>query len=252
MKKITFFTLFLICQNFLAQSYTSGNVLLTSSNGINFSTIIETDEENVTLTLVGPSNRYLGIGFGVNAMTSGGDVVIFDGTNLTDRTFVGNNTPTLDAVQTWTILSNTINNNVRTLVARRVLNSGQPNNFVFNNNGQSIMLVWAVASTNTFSLEYHGSNRGATMSDFTLSQDEYSSIGFSMFPNPAKSNFTIQLPEALSSAQLTIYDLLGKVIDQRIITETNSTINVSSLVKGMYLVIISSDGVSETKKLFIH
>jgi hypothetical protein len=251
MKKITLLALFFFFQNFYAQSYSSGNIVLSSSNGLNYSAVIETDTQNVTLTLIGPSARYLGLGFGVNAMSAGGDVVIFDGTNLTDRTFNGNSTPTLDAVQTWNIISNTVSNNVRTLVARRPLNSGQPNNFVFNNNGQGIMLVWAMASSNSFNLAYHGANRGATMSSFTLSQETFANENFSMFPNPANNTFTVNLPESISQAQLTIYDLLGKRIQQKNINETNHIIDVSAIAKGTYLVMISSEGFVETQKLII-
>jgi hypothetical protein len=251
MKKITLLGLFLFCQNFYAQSYSSGNIVLSSSNGINYSAVIETDAQNVTLTLIGPSARYLGLGFGVNAMTAGGDVVIFDGNNLTDRTLNGNGTPTLDPVQTWNIISNSVSNNVRTLVARRPLNSGQPNNFVFNNNGQAIMLIWAVASSNSFALSYHGSNRGATMSSFTLSQNTFANESFSMFPNPAENVLTVNLPENISQAQLTIYDLLGKRIQQKTISETNNIIDVSAIAKGTYLVMISSEGFVETQKLII-
>lgn len=251
MKKITLFSLFMLCQNLFAQSFSSGNIVLTNSNGINYSAVIETDPQNVTITLIGPSGRYLGLGFGVNAMSVGGDVVIFDGNNLTDRTFNGNSTPTLDAVQSWTILTNTVNNNVRTLVARRALNSGQPNNFVFNNNGQSLMLVWSFASSNSFSLAYHGSNRGATMSSFTLSQENFSNESFSMFPNPAESLVSINFPENMSNAQLAVYDLMGKKMLQKNITEINNLLDVSGFAKGTYLVQISSDGFVETKKLII-
>lgn len=251
MKKITLLGLFLFCQHFYAQSYSSGNIVLSSSSGINYSAVIETDAQNVTLTLIGPSARYLGLGFGVNAMTAGGDVVIFDGNNLTDRTLNGNGTPTLDNVQTWNIISNTVNNNVRTLVARRPLNSGQPNNFVFNNNGQAIMLIWAMASSNSFALAYHGSNRGATMSSFTLSQNTFANESFTMYPNPAENVLSVNLPENIAQAELAIYDLLGKRIQLKTINETNNSIDVSAIAKGTYLVMISSEGFVETQKLII-
>jgi len=252
MKKITSTILILLCACAFGQSYSSGNINFANIGGVNYAAMIETDVQNVTLTLTGPSGRYLGIGFGVNAMSAGGDVLIFDGTNLTDRTFNGNSTPTLDAVQSWTIISNTINDGVRTLVARRPLNSGQNNNFVFSNNGEPIMLVWAAASSNSFALSYHGSNRGATMSNFTLSQDSFNATTFGMYPNPANSMVHLELPENIVSGEFAIYDMMGKKVHFSHITPTNTEINVSNLSKGTYLSRVTSDGFVATKILLIN
>jgi hypothetical protein len=169
MRKITFIFAFLTFIFTQAQTFSSGNVFLSDDGGLNYQVEIETNATNVFLTFTAPADRWFGLGFGVSNMSSGGDVVIFDGNNLTDRSFAGNALPTLDSNQTWTITSNEVNANVRTLVATRPLSSGQ-GNYVFTNSSQSITLAWAMGTSSSFSLQYHGSNRGATAA--TMNQNE--------------------------------------------------------------------------------
>lgn len=171
MRKITLvfaFFLFLISQ---AQTFSSGNLTLSNSNGLNYQVEIETNASAVTLTFTVPADRWFGLGLGVSSMSGGGDVLIFDGSNLTDRTFVGNSLPTLDNNQTWTVSSNTVVGNVRTLVANRNLDSGQSVNYEFTNSAGPINLVWAMGTSSSFSLQYHGSNRGATIATMTQNEE---------------------------------------------------------------------------------
>lgn len=252
MKKITLLLTLFSFAFVSGQSYTSGVINFATIGGINYTAVIETDTQNVKLTLTGPSTRYLAIGFGVNAMSSGGDVLIFDGSSLTDRTFVGNALPTLDVEQTWNITSNTVASGVRTIVATRALNSGQPNNFVFSNSGQPIMMVWAAANSNSFNLAYHGSTRGATMSNFTLSQNAFDLSSFGIYPNPANSVINLDLPESVVLVDFIIYDMTGKKILQKQISNQDTSIDVSVLSKGSYISRIESEGNVASKILIIN
>uniref|UniRef100_UPI00404B2899 DOMON domain-containing protein n=1 Tax=Flavobacterium sp. TaxID=239 RepID=UPI00404B2899 len=168
MKKIPILLTLLFCGLLSAQNFSTGTIPFSNTAGLAYSAEIATDSENVTLTLVGPSDRWLGIGFGTQAM-SGGDCVIFNGTTLSDRTFIGNQQPSVDAVQTWTLISNNVEGSTRTVVGTRSLNSGQPNNYVFNNTAEPISLIWARGGSSNFTISYHGgANRGITMSQFEL------------------------------------------------------------------------------------
>lgn len=171
MKKITLLFAFLTLIVTQAQTFSSGNVLLTDNNGLNYQVEIETTNTEVTLTFTTPADRWFGLGFGVSSMSNGGDVVIFDGVNLTDRTFNGNSLPSLDASQTWNVSSNTTTGNTRTLIASRALNSGIANNFVFTNNNTPITLVWALGNSSSFNLLYHGGNRGGTVVNMTQNEE---------------------------------------------------------------------------------
>ena len=134
MKNFTLLGLFFTTA-FFAQTYSTGVMQFSSDAGLNYGAQIDVNATSnvVTLTLVGPSDRYLGIGFDtVNMLTAGKDCLIFNGTSLTDRSFNGNTgTPALDGVQDWTITSNTINFGVRTLIATRARVATATNDFTF-------------------------------------------------------------------------------------------------------------------------
>jgi hypothetical protein len=58
---------------------------------------------------------------------------------------------------------------VRTVIATRALNTGDPNDHVFTAAPGSISLIWARANSNTFSYAYHGNtNRGISSATITL------------------------------------------------------------------------------------
>jgi len=61
-----------------------------------------------------------------------------------------------------------------------------------------------------------------------------------LYPNPAKNSFTIQNNSNYTIENLSIYDMLGKLVLQT--NNTNNTIDVSTLKNGIYLVKITSDG----------
>lgn len=155
----------------MAQCYTTGTIILSKTPKLNYSAKFDVTSTLVTMTLIGPSNRYLGIGLGIKSMVSGGDALIYTESPtpaLTDRTFKGvGSKPTLDAIQTWTIISNTISSGLRTLVATRARVS--PGNYTFNAAAEPLNIVWSCASSATYKLSNHGkSYRGILTANFTL------------------------------------------------------------------------------------
>ena len=69
-----------------------------------------------------------------------------------------------------------------------------------------------------------------------------------MYPNPAKNNLFIET--ALNSdINVSIIDVLGKeVINSKV---SNNAVNISGLNPGMYIVKITEEGKTSTKKLII-
>jgi hypothetical protein len=262
MKKITLALIGLLCFNLnFSQTYTTGLMEFSNVSGLEFSAQIDVNPTTVTLTMTGPENRWLGLGFGVQSMTSGGDVVIYDGSTLTDRSFgfpgqpAGQDaigiTPTEDpeGERDWTVTSNTVNSGLRTLVATRVTNTGQERDYVFSASATSIDLVWSFARFDDFNLEWHGSNRGITMQSLTLSQDDFSINGFAISPNPANTKFTISLPNFTENASVSVFDVLGKKVFSGKLNAMSTTINVSQWNSGIYLVRVSTENSTQTKRL---
>ncbi|MEZ0007508.1 hypothetical protein ABH942_002890 [Flavobacterium sp. 28YEA47A] len=251
MRKTTlaFFAILLSGFASTAQTYSTGTVTLTTG----FTAKIDVTSSLVTLTFVGPSTDWLGLSFNSTSMNdNGSDVVIFDGTNMTDRTFAGIGvTPPLDASQNWTVTSNTINAGVRTVTATRARDTGDSNDYTFSASAQALNLAWA-HRPGSLAMGYHGSgNSGATAANFTLGTESFTAESFKLYPNPAKGFTTVELPDFVSEGEIKIYDNLGKVIKVQAVSESQATISTSGLATGSYMVVVRTNYGNATKTLIV-
>ena len=82
-----------------------------------------------------------------------------------------------------------------------------------------------------------------------LSIDDLNANTFSVYPNPTSTGFVNVVGTNDNAISISVYDILGK----RVINETltNNRINVSALNAGLYIVKISQNDASVTKKLVI-
>ena len=154
-----------------AQTYTTGVINLSTTPGLAMTAKIDVTSQ-VTLTLTGPAGRWFALGFNAGSMTNGTDVVAAHsaGTlNSFDAKLTGFSAPATDPQQNWTISSDVVVGTTRTIIATRALNTNDANDFTFNSIPSNISLIWARASSGTFSYSYHGNtNRGITLATFTL------------------------------------------------------------------------------------
>ena len=81
-----------------------------------------------------------------------------------------------------------------------------------------------------------------------LSTNQNQISGLQVYPNPTKNilNITTDLN---STKDVEIYDMIGKKV---LVENIQSQLNVSSLVTGMYIVKITEDGKTSTKRLAIN
>jgi hypothetical protein len=250
MKKILLFTLFLLSMSATAQNHTTGVINLTSGYTVKF----DTNPTTVTMTLVGPSDKWLGLGFGMTSMFTSGDGVIASGASatLTDRNFTGSgSTPNTDSAQNWTTTSNTVAGTVRTIVATRALSTGDTSgsDFTFTNSTASINLIWALGSSLT--LSQHQSRGNGVTGTFALSTDSFAMAGFKLYPNPADDIFAIELPNNLENLSVRVFDVLGKEVIQKEISKLENKINISNLSPGNYLVKVTFEDKSYSTTLVI-
>lgn len=84
----------------------------------------------------------------------------------------------------------------------------------------------------------------------TMSSSSFNAIeGLTMYPNPLKGDTLFFTSTANANKSVQIFDILGKeVLSSK---EINSTMNVSGLAAGVYLVKITEEGKTATKKLVI-
>ena len=89
-----------------------------------------------------------------------------------------------------------------------------------------------------------------TLPNFTLSSSSFNAIdGLTMYPNPLKGNTLYLTSNANATMSVQIFDVLGKeVLKSNVI---NNAVNVSGLNAGIYIVKVTEEGKTATRKLVI-
>lgn len=115
-------------------------------------------------------------------------------------------------------------------------------------NGANLWIKWVDTNDSGTNGMYAIDNFIITVSE-TLGVKQNAIAGLNMYPNPV-SKGTLYITSNSSEAKLvSVYDLLGKqVLNSK---TSNNSVNVSSLNSGSYIVKITEDGKTDTKKLII-
>ncbi|CAM3971789.1 MULTISPECIES: T9SS type A sorting domain-containing protein [Flavobacterium] len=89
-----------------------------------------------------------------------------------------------------------------------------------------------------------------SLADVTLSTNSFNAIeGLTMYPNPVAGNVLHFSSAANATMTVQIFDIVGKqVINTKV---TNNTINTTNLNAGMYIVKITEEGKTATRKLVV-
>lgn len=80
-----------------------------------------------------------------------------------------------------------------------------------------------------------------------LGTDDFETSSFNVYPNPVKDVLNIESKESVDN--ITIYDILGKVVLQENPGTISPAINMSSLAPGSYLVKVTIGNTSKTVKV---
>jgi hypothetical protein len=249
MKKITLLLLvftFFISQ---AQSTTTGEITLTPGFTVQFD--VDGPNDTVTMTMVGPSNVWLGVALDVstgNSMGFGGeDVILYNSNGLVDAKLTGSqNEPNPNESQNWTVISNAAPGSVRTIVATRALDTGDSADYVFTTNTGNLNLLWAKG--NGLSMGYHA-NRGGAQANFTLSSADYFQKEFKIYPNPTVDELNFEFPDNVQSANVQVYNILGNQITQTQLKRTVPKLDTNAWASGMYVVQIITEDAVQTKRI---
>lgn len=86
-------------------------------------------------------------------------------------------------------------------------------------------------------------------SDTVLSTDDQTIQGFSMYPNPANGDVVNLVSATNQSKDVIVYDVLGQRVIQT--TVTNGRLNIGGLTSGVYLVQVTENAKTITKKLVV-
>jgi hypothetical protein len=82
-----------------------------------------------------------------------------------------------------------------------------------------------------------------------LAEQPANTTRFNFFPNPASSLLTIE--GASGETELSIYDLPGKKLFSTVLRESKTTLDLSFLSKGIYIITTEKNNYKEAKKLVI-
>ena len=260
MKKITLLLTTIISFAAFAQSKTTGTLSLSNSIPITANFTLNNNTSQVILVLTGPSDRWFGLGIGVESgfRMIGGDVVVFTTTttpNLTDRNFQGTGNPPQDT-QDWTTTSNTVNGSVRTLILTRSLTTSDTTNdfqmpYATTN---SINFGSVIAISGNMNVGPHGGSASAryvTNATFTtLGVEDFSLNAAQVFPNPSNGNFVIT--SKVNLQDVAVYSQTGALMSTiKANSSTTNEINLSGLAKGVYLLELKNETDKSWKKIII-
>lgn len=89
--------------------------------------------------------------------------------------------------------------------------------------------------------------------DSSLSNSNFHSESFSLFPNPAKVSFTIKNALTNPATKIELFDISGKLIQTlNFLTAPENTIDTSSLAKGIYFVSVeTTNGTNYTTRVIV-
>ena len=257
-RKITL-TFLVVALNLLAFGQQKTTGLINLSTNMKAQLVLDNTTSIATLTFSGPNDRWFALQFGSfsGGMESGSDLVYWNNVTLVDAKHNGlGATPSVDASNDWTLISNTNNSpstGLRTLVYSRPFNTGDSNDFVFNFNDTTIDFAWARYSSASFALAYHGAtNRGVFLdtSFSTLDAQDFSLNQVKIYPNPSNGVITFELPVVIEA--LAIYSLTGKLVKEyENLAAQTVTINTDNLETGVYFVELRNEGQSMWKKVII-
>jgi len=81
----------------------------------------------------------------------------------------------------------------------------------------------------------------------TLGVSSFETAKIKMYPNPATSNFTIEAQDLISN--VTVYNLLGQEVISKNLNEQETTMDISTLNNGVYVVKATVNGIVSSSRL---
>lgn len=98
------------------------------------------------------------------------------------------------------------------------------------------------------------SYESAIVTNVGLSSVDFNNL-ISVYPNPAKNQFFIDLSEinfgSYTEASYSLLDISGKTIQNRPITSAKTNVEIRSLSKGIYFIVVALDGQKSSHKIVV-
>ena len=101
-----------------------------------------------------------------------------------------------------------------------------------------------------YTLNAGGGTATRNLDDITSRVTPATSVGISLFPNPAKQTINVSLDELNEKAEIKVYNIMGNLIMRQVTNKTNTVLNVAKLPAGVYMV-SASDGITTRNSKFV-
>ena len=126
----------------------------------------------------------------------------------------------------------------------QTFNSGSPTSAP-----NTFSVTFTVEGTNDYECNPHSGSMFGTITVIpVLNVNAFGLDKFAISPNPAKDRLNIELPVSIDNARLRVFDVLGKQILSQEISGIEASVNVSNWNNGIYIVRVSSNSISQTKR----
>ncbi len=83
----------------------------------------------------------------------------------------------------------------------------------------------------------------------TLTVDDIFTNNFKLYPNPFSDNIKFQFTDDFNNLQVSIFDVLGKLLLVKQVTQQNSVVNVNNLSQGVYILRVNQNEKSRSFKV---
>lgn len=89
---------------------------------------------------------------------------------------------------------------------------------------------------------------GAALESLSV-EDTAVTGSFSFYPNPAQTVIEFSLPTTVTNAEMVLFDILGKLVLRKPLTQEDTLVDIASLTNGIYLMQLQGDNFTITQKL---
>ena len=142
--------------------------VLDGSQNMNVSIVVY--DENVTVSLSGPADKWYSIGLG-NRMMQGTNVIVINGDGSTQENILSRRGQGTQISTSYTLISTQVVDNARMIVITRDIDQGTNQHYSFPETIGSEDLIWAYGSVQQFNSASRMSGYGVTTIDFTIDPD---------------------------------------------------------------------------------
>ncbi|WP_055442697.1 T9SS type A sorting domain-containing protein [Lacinutrix himadriensis] len=204
----------------------------------------------------GTANFGTFVNSGINLSGSGDQVLAYDPNNIPDASDDSGFYAGINMNSSWDTDASSSNTSSQpaSLVGFSIALSPEVDNAVYDcstTTGNTATLRAAINDTSNWTTD---NNSGLTLPTCnftaTLSVNQNKVAAFYVYPNPV-TNGTVNIKTSNNEAvNVSIFDVLGKQVLAKNVT--NQTLNVSNLNAGVYILKLSQNGNSTTKKLVIN